>query len=259
MWTSMMRSRLIGEGALCYLCGIYHPTKSLILDHVIPVSESLLTALDERNLKPACIACSRTKTNTEQPSRVGMSRRGVRWEKVVRRPELVGEEMTYDMQVEGPHHNYVANDLVVHNSYNEMSARYAPLPDLNYVPDVERCLMVSGTNKQAGAVKGAGEVDEAAARRFREDLRSHYDRAEALYQVSLACGLPKELARVCLPVGRYSRMRASTNLRNWLAFLTLRADPGAQWEIQRYADAVGQIIADQFPRTWRLFIEGKKA
>ncbi|VTT98913.1 thymidylate flavin-dependent : Thymidylate synthase ThyX OS=Rubellimicrobium thermophilum DSM 16684 GN=thyX PE=3 SV=1: Thy1 [Gemmataceae bacterium] len=144
-------------------------------------------------------------------------------------------------------------------SYNEMSARYAPLPDLNYVPTVERCLMVSATNRQAGAVNGSDQIDEAAARRFREDLRSHYERTEAMYQISLACGLPKELARVCLPVGRYSRMRASTSLRNWLAFLTLRSDPGAQWEIRQFADAVGTVVAARFPRTWSLFAEGKGA
>jgi hypothetical protein len=32
-------------------------------------------------------------------------------------------------------------------SYNEMSARYTPLPDLNYVPSVDRLLLNSKTNK----------------------------------------------------------------------------------------------------------------
>jgi thymidylate synthase (FAD) len=144
-------------------------------------------------------------------------------------------------------------------SYNEMSARYAPLPDLNYVPTVERCLMNSKVNKQAGTVKGADELDEAGARRFRESLRLQYEHAEALYQVSLAAGVPKELARVLLPVGRYSRMRASTSLRNWLAFMTLRADPNAQYEIQMYAHAVGTILAERFPKTWGLYVEGRGA
>jgi thymidylate synthase ThyX len=53
-------------------------------------------------------------------------------------------------------------------------------------------------------------------------------------------------------------MRASANLRNWLAFLTLRMDPSAQWEIQQYANAVGELIAATFPRTWTLFEEGLK-
>ena len=52
-----------------------------------------------------------------------------------------------------------------------------------------------------------------------------------------------------------ARMRASANLRNWLGFLTLRMDPAAQWEIRQYAIAVGGLIAEQFPQTWRLFTE----
>ena len=56
--------------------------------------------------------------------------------------------------------------------------------------------------------------------------------------------------------GRYSRMRASANLRNWLAFLTLRMHGHAQYEIRVYADAVGEFVKERFPRTWELFIEG---
>jgi thymidylate synthase (FAD) len=80
---------------------------------------------------------------------------------------------------------------------------------------------------------------------------------ERLYQRALNMGVPKELARIHLPVGRYSRMRASANLRNWLGFLTLRVASGAQWEIRQYADAVGTLIKQAFPRTWELFAEGK--
>ncbi len=229
----------------------------MILDHVIPVTASLLTALDERNLKPACYECSRAKTNTEQPSREGMSRRGVRWERVVDAPESVGEEMTFDMEVVGPHHNYVANDLIVHNSYNEMSARYVPLPDENYVPSVGRLMLNSATNKQAGTVKGADELSTQQASHFVYSLKQHYKACEQLYQDALRWGVPKELARIHLPVGRYSKMRASANLRNWLAFLTLRMDEKAQWEIRQYAIAVGELIMERFPRTWELFAEGR--
>lgn len=48
---------------------------------------------------------------------------------------------------------------------------------------------------------------------------------EALYQEGIHIGIPKEIARLPVPVGRYSRMRASANLRNWLGFLTLRTAP----------------------------------
>lgn len=142
-------------------------------------------------------------------------------------------------------------------SYNEMSARYVPLPDVNYIPTVERLLINSKTNKQAGTVTGAEVLDEAGAERYRTALKVMYGAQEELYQRALAMGVPKELARIHLPVGRYSRMRASTCLRNWLAFLTLRQAPGAQWEIRQYANTVGTLIAERFPRTWALFAEGR--
>lgn len=145
-------------------------------------------------------------------------------------------------------------------SYNEMSARYTPLPDLNYIPTVER-LMLNATagGKQAGVMVGAATLTVEQAETFRLALRLVYDGQEQLYQDALSWGVPKEIARVHLPVGRYSRMRASANLRNWLAFLTLRSTakgPGAQWEIRQYADAAHDMLAVAFPRTLALFDGG---
>lgn len=142
-------------------------------------------------------------------------------------------------------------------SYSEMSARYTPLPDLNYIPTVERLLVNSKTNKQAGTIKGAAELTEETAEQYRQRLKEHYATDQALYDMALTMGVPKELARSHLPVGRYSKMRASTDLRNWLAFLTLRMAPDAQYEIRVYADAVGNFIQQLFPRTWELFMEGR--
>lgn len=138
-------------------------------------------------------------------------------------------------------------------SYNEMSARYAPLPDLNYVPSVNRVMMVNEKNKQAGKIKNAQEMTVEKAIDFREQLETTYERFQADYETALFSGVPKELARCGMPVGRYSQMRASTCLRNWLAFLTLRLHPDAQWEIRQYAQAVAKIIKQEFPRTWNLF------
>lgn len=134
-------------------------------------------------------------------------------------------------------------------SYNEMSARYVPLPDENYVPSVERLMATGGTNKQANTATGAPSINEHGAQFFRERLAGVYADQEELYQEGLRYGVPKELARIHLPVGRYSRMRASANLRNWLGFLTLRNDPRAQWEIRQYAIAVEAALNETFPRT----------
>jgi len=139
-------------------------------------------------------------------------------------------------------------------SYNEMSARYIPLPDENYMPSIDRLMAganTATTNKQA---QGTGaQLSEDAAAAWAQQLGALYAQAQGVYEAGIALGVPKELARLPVPVARYSRMRASTNLRNWLAFLTLRKAPAAQWEIRQYANAVGVLISEHFPHTWALF------
>lgn len=140
--------------------------------------------------------------------------------------------------------------------YNEASARYTPLPDENYVPTVERCLTTGGATRQAAAIPGVAALVESNALVWCSELVELYNHSERVYQSGLSRGVPKELARLAVTVGRYSTMRATTNLRMWLAFLTLRQAPDAQWEIRQYADAVGELIAEAFPRTWELFAGG---
>lgn len=140
-------------------------------------------------------------------------------------------------------------------SYNEMSARYTPLPDLCYMPNwnhvLERAEVARASrNKQE---QGGAALGQAEALEWLQRVQELYQDAEELYQFALHEGVPKELARITMPVGHYSRMRASANLRNWLAFLTLRLDPAAQWEIRQYAEAVGHCVAQAFPHTWELF------
>lgn len=141
-------------------------------------------------------------------------------------------------------------------SYNEMSARYAPLPDLYYEPTYERLFLNANTaNKQAagGLDDPESPLQRIVAESWLKTLRESNVQAEEFYQAGINSGIPKELARLVMPVGHYSRMRAHANLRCWLSFLTLRMDPRAQWEIRQFADAVYKIICEHFPMTAELF------
>jgi thymidylate synthase (FAD) len=144
-------------------------------------------------------------------------------------------------------------------SYNETSARYAPLPDLYYRPDPKMLASriiaaITASNKQQSSVASSEADPTVLADFFLSTLSGSYSTAEDSYQWALASGIPKELARLCMPVGHYSRMRAGANLRNWLAFMTLRCDPAAQWEIRQFAEAVSSLIAEHFPRTHALWL-----
>lgn len=138
-------------------------------------------------------------------------------------------------------------------SYNEASARYAPLPDEYYMPDHSRLFLTQDKNKQAQAKDGAKQLTNMEARAWLNQLDYLYDQVEKHYQRGMEIGVPKEVARVIMPVGHYSKMRASANLLNWLKFCTLRMHPNAQWEIRQYANAVGEILQQEFPRTYELF------
>ncbi len=134
--------------------------------------------------------------------------------------------------------------------YNEMSARYVPLPDENYVPTLERLMTPSTANKQAqstGAVlRESDALDWLAA------LADSYEASQRCYEFGLKLGVPKELARLPVPVARYSVMRATGNLRGWLGFMKLRCAPNAQWEIRQFANVVADLVRVQFPRTYEV-------
>lgn len=141
-------------------------------------------------------------------------------------------------------------------SYSERSARYAPLPAFDYIPTPERVMVNStGGNKQAGAQKGSEDLTLESALEWLGELADAYEHSERVYQSGLRRGVPKELARLPNTVGRYSTMRASTDLRNWLAFTTLRCAPNAQQEIRLYAEAALTALRVSFPRTVALFEE----
>lgn len=140
-------------------------------------------------------------------------------------------------------------------SFNEFSARYAQMPNLHYMPNLERVKLTSLTNKQAQGTTSL--TDDLTAQSWLIEAQKLQQKIYEHYERGLSLGIPKEVARLNTPVSRYSRMVASANLLNWLRFLGLRLDENAQWEIRQYAIAIGHFVADKFPRTWSLFQEFK--
>ncbi len=139
-------------------------------------------------------------------------------------------------------------------SYNELSARYTQLPDLYYVPSLERLKAAKqDTKDKQGSVEG---FNDAAALAFRKVIAESHARTRSDYEYLLDLGIAREVARVVVPVAQYSRMRASSVLRNWFHFLSLRLDKHAQWEIRQYANIVGSLVQELFPKSWELFAGG---
>lgn len=140
-------------------------------------------------------------------------------------------------------------------SYNEMSGRYTELPNICYIPSLER--LMNGKQSKSNKQSSEGGFDKQVASCYRASIADACEAARETYEFLLSEGVAKEIARLVLPVNQYSRMRASANLRNWLGFLTLRLDPTAQWEIRQYANTVAGLIEEKFPRTYELFNAGR--
>lgn len=139
-------------------------------------------------------------------------------------------------------------------SYNEFSARYSVMPDLHYVPALERLKPKTGNNKQETSSVWP-VVGETNFEEFLGHIKNDQGAVYETYTDMLQAGVPKEVARINTPVSRYSKMRAKGNLRNWFQFLNLRMRPDAQYEIRQYAEAVGNIISWLWPKAYSLFEE----
>ena len=66
-------------------------------------------------------------------------------------------------------------------------------------------------------------------------------------------GLARELARMNLPLNIYTQWYWKIDLHNLLHFLSLRADPHAQYEIRAYAEAMLETLRRWVPATYDAF------
>ena len=77
------------------------------------------------------------------------------------------------------------------------------------------------------------------------------DRAVGLLRDDLA----RELARINLSLGFYTQWYWKTDLHNLMHFLSLRADPHAQYEIRAYAEVMLETLARWVPMAHAAFLE----
>ncbi len=68
-------------------------------------------------------------------------------------------------------------------------------------------------------------------------------------------GLARELARMNLSLNFYTQWYWKIDLHNLMHFLSLRADPHAQYEIRAYAETMLGILARWVPMTHAAFVE----
>lgn len=137
-------------------------------------------------------------------------------------------------------------------TYNEVSARYTELPSTFYVPAPEDIGTQDPKNKQ-GRTFAEGFAERDRQQRMVEGFEIEAANAHKTYQDRLGEGVPREIARINLPLSTYSRMFGKCNLWNLFRFLNLRDHPHAQYEIRVYAQAIKDLIRPIVPEAMRAY------
>jgi thymidylate synthase (FAD) len=135
-------------------------------------------------------------------------------------------------------------------SFNEISARYAELPEEYYVPELEQLTSQSASNKQMRT-----DEQHPDAQKMQSIIEGSSMGAFHHYKQLIEMGCPRELARSVLPVGTYSHMFATVDLHNLMHFLKLRLHSHSQYEIRVYAQAMLDIIEPIVPHSVAAFKE----
>lgn len=137
-------------------------------------------------------------------------------------------------------------------SFNEQSARYSEIPEHFYEP------VGNYIREQVGKPGSYSfePIDDDKKRHRAQDLISGAQReAFQIYNHLLRMGIAKEIARTVLPVGMYSRMKWTVNLRSLLNFLELRNHEHAQREIRDYAETIEGMVTKCIPVAMDAFVK----
>ncbi|NOY53505.1 MAG: FAD-dependent thymidylate synthase [Deltaproteobacteria bacterium] len=241
----LRRSIYERDGFKCKLC--QKTGGQLTLHHKIPLYADKTKNTAPENLVTLCRECHRKVNNNENEyaglfdtapvpyhSRSNGCYRTVKWEEI----ESItpkGIEETYDIAMDGPHHNFVANGFVVHNS--QQSQRYVG----------------EQTAKHEGAtfeyVIPPSVVDAGQAEWFEEKMQTiqgWYDELNAA--LGEAGEKSQEDARFLLPNAAETKIVITMNARELLHFFRVRCCNRAQWEIRAMAEQMLVKLKEAAPK-----------
>jgi thymidylate synthase (FAD) len=146
--------------------------------------------------------------------------------------EYLGLQTTYDLEVAGKWHNFVANGVVVHNSFRYTGTRILSVAEGK--TDVEEVFYLRPlgdyTDRQ-------GKKYEYTAAQRAEDLQWCRDGAK-LYAKRIEQGFSEEHARSLIPFDVRQHWVMSANVRSLMHLMDLRAKDDAQLEAQQMCELI---------------------
>jgi len=127
--------------------------------------------------------------------------------------QYIGVRKVYDIEMESPFHNYIANGFVVHNS-----TRYC-----NYNKD-KFGNAISVTSIEPEWLKMSNMPSTFRAIKL---FNAAYAASEESYMALTKMGVPAQIAREVLPIGLKAEICIKTNIREWRHILRLRCSKKA--------------------------------
>lgn len=158
------------------------------------------------------------------------------------------EHVQFTFLVQAP--LFIARQWMRHRtwSYNEVSRRYTSESLQFYVPDVFR--KQSSDNKQMSSDE---TVDIETNRGLRTIASMVNEDALRTYNTLIKQGVAREQARIVLPVSLYTKFYATVDLHNLFNFMEIRDHAHSQWEMQKYAQALGVFATAVVPKTMNIW------
>ena len=136
-------------------------------------------------------------------------------------------------------------------SYNEISRRYTEENLRFYEPVSFRTQHKS--NRQASNLDEVNPIvypdwdDPGSGYKADQVIKMHHEASVELYKNLMNNGVCREQARGVLPQNLYTEYYGTVNLNNLVKFIGLRTHDGAQWEIQKVAEACRTIAESLWP------------
>jgi thymidylate synthase (FAD) len=241
----------------CQLCGIV--SKQLDAHHILPIWARPDLALDMDNLVTLCRPCHKRKVNTHEeeyverfgalPAELEGRRypRAQRVRQVTMRPmsilaiRYIGEQMTYDIEMEEPNHNFVANGIVTHNS--QLSQRYVDESTADFVePGI-----IAGDLELHAIWQRSVEASHEAYKELVAALAQRVQEQHADLPRTQRMKMAREAARSVLPNATETKMLFSANARALRWIITLRGGEGAEPEIRKFAVKLCRVMQQEAP------------
>jgi thymidylate synthase ThyX len=167
--------------------------------------------------------------------------------------ESLGMMPTYDIEVDNGtgQHNFLVNDVVVHNSFNEMSGRYRKLEMEFYLPEELRLQGQEGTKQ--GSHTDWDFSNSLQHAQLQQRMIESYTESAKVYDELMGANVANEISRLVLPVSMMTEFYWTINARALFNFLQLRLDAHAQKEIQELAQKIENIVKPLIPHTYAAF------